>query len=195
MKKLIPIIILAALATPVFAQGSTSEETKWTVRASAGYYPTLPTLTTILGAFFVAPWIGLDEDNNEEWAVEIPPYLSVEAMYSFNHRWSLGFGTGYTGTVWEIVDKDTREVHSSTFLTFIPLNVIGRCNYISRPAFRMYGSLEAGAMLFAGSGLGASFSFQINPLGMEFGRRFFGFAEAGAGMNYFGCRLGAGYRF
>ena len=36
---------------------------------------------------------------------------------------------------------------------------------------------------------------QLNPIGVEFGRRFFGMAEMGVGVNYFGGRLGIGYRF
>ncbi|MBP5637154.1 MAG: hypothetical protein J6X25_06550, partial [Bacteroidales bacterium] len=56
MKKLITIVLLAALALPAIAQELVTEEQaqplelaqpqqkehKWTVRGSAGYYPTIP---------------------------------------------------------------------------------------------------------------------------------------------------------
>ena len=193
MKKLITAIVLIALAMPVFAQEPV--EQKWTVRGSAGYLPSVPTIASLFGAIFIGVAVSANEDNNETLDIEMPPYFGIDILYNFNSRWSAGLSTGYTGCVWNIVDKDTRAVHSTSYLTFVPVNVVGRCNYLNRPSVKLYGSLEAGVLLSVGGGLDLTFDAQLNPIGVEFGRRFFGMVEAGVGMNYFGGRVGMGYRF
>lgn len=40
-----------------------------------------------------------------------------------------------------------------------------------------------------------AFAFQITPVGIAVGRRFFGFAECGVGKYFSGISIGAGYRF
>lgn len=194
MKKLITSILLLALAMPVFAQDPVEE--KWTVRTSAGYLPSVPVVVSLFGAIAVGIAVSANEENNETLKIDIPPFLSFDVLYSFNSRWSAGISTGYTGCVFNIVDKDSGAVHSRQRNIFIPLDAVGRCNYLSRPSVKLYGSIEAGMLLVAGSSdLSVSFDAQINPIGVEFGRRFFGMVEAGVGMNYFGGRIGVGYRF
>ena len=193
MKKLITAILLLALSTPLLAQEPV--EQKWTVRGSAGYFPSVPVIASLFGAIAVGIAVSANEDNNETLQIDIPPYLAFDLMYNFNSRWSAGLSTGYTGCVWNVVDKDTRAVHSSSYLTFIPVNAVGRCNYLNRPKVKLYGSIEAGVLLSAGDSLDLAFDAQLNPIGVEFGERLFGMAEAGVGMNYFGGRIGIGYRF
>ena len=213
MKKLITIVLLLALAVPGFAQDiekfdfEASSESggisyiddipayRWTVKTTAGYLPTVPVLVDLFGAIFAGIAIGLNEDANETLDMQIPPYFGLEALYSFNDTWSLGLSTGYMGTVWSVVDKDTRAVHSSSTMTFIPVTIEGRCNYLDRPAVKLYGSLEAGALLCFSGDSSVTFDVQLNPIGVEFGRRFFGVVELGIGMNYTGVRGGIGYRF
>lgn len=196
MKKLISAILLFALAVPVFAQELPEvQEPKWTVRASVGYIPSLPTLVSVFGGIFVGAAISMDKNANETLDIIIPPYLGVDAMYNFNSRWSVGLSTGYTGTIWNTVDKDTREIHSSQQMVFVPLNVVGRYNYLSRPNLKLYGSLEAGALFIKGSEFDINANVQVNPFGVEFGKKFFGMAEVGVGINYAGGRIGVGYRF
>ena len=193
MKKLLVIILLAAMTVPVFAQEPV--EQKWTVRGSAGILPTVPTVASFFGAVIGGLAISLNESNNETLDIKLPPYFAIDVLHNFNARWSAGLSTGYTGCVWNVVDKDTRMVHSSTFLTFIPINAVGRVNYLARPAYKLYGSLEAGVLLSVGESLDFIYSAQINPIGFEFGRDFFGLIELGVGLNYVGGRLGLGYRF
>lgn len=197
MKKLITISLLLALMVPAIAQDYDFEpEEKWTVKANAAYLPTVPILIDLFGGIFAGIAIGLNKDSNETLDFVTPPYFSVEGLYSFNEDWSVGVSLGYCGTVFKTVDKDTREVHSTSAITLIPINVEGRLNYMNRPKCKLYGSLEAGAFLSFGSG---DFQLvpdvQINPIGVEFGRRFFGSVELGIGMNYTGIRGGVGYRF
>lgn len=193
MKKLITAILLIALVMPVFAQEPV--EQKWTVRGSAGYLPSVPTIASLFGAIFIGVAVSANEDNNETLDIELPPYFGIDILYNFNSRWSAGLSTGYTGCVWNVVDKDTRAVRSTSYLTFVPVNAVGRCNYLNRPKVKLYGSLEAGVILSVGGGMDLTFDAQLNPIGVEFGRKFFGMVEAGVGMNYFGGRIGVGYRF
>ena len=198
MKKLITISLLLALAVPVFAQDYDFEpEERWTVKANAAYLPTVPILIDLFGGIFAGIAIGLNKDSNETLDFTTPPYISVEGLYSFNEDWSVGLSVGYCGTVFKTVDKDTREVHNRSTITLIPINVEGRLNYMNRPKCKLYGSLEAGIFLNLGNGSGSPVvpDVQLNPIGVEFGRRFFGSVELGIGMNYTGIRGGVGYRF
>ncbi len=198
MKKLITLVLLLALAVPVLAQDYDFEpEEKWTVKANAAYLPTVPILIDLFGGIFAGIAIGLNKDSNETLDFTTPPYISVEGLYSFNEDWSAGLSVGYCGTVFKTVDKDTREVHNRSTITLIPINVEGRLNYMNRPKCKLYGSLEAGIFLNLGNGDGSPVvpDVQLNPIGVEFGRRFFGSVELGIGMNYTGVRGGIGYRF
>ena len=84
--------------------------------------------------------------------------------------------------------------------------------YANRPAFRLYGYLGLGFVSYSGFDAletvyrddygnvrfgGDTFRLagQFVPIGVEFGRRFFGFAEAGLGSMFCGFRAGFGYRF
>lgn len=198
MKKLITIVLLSVLAVPVFAQDYDFEpEERWTVKANAAYLPTVPILIDLFGGIFAGIAIGLNKDSNETLAFTTPPYISVEGLYSFNEDWSAGLSVGYCGTVFKTVDKDTREVHNRSTITLIPINVEGRLNYMNRPKCKLYGSLEAGIFLNLDNGSGSPVvpDVQLNPIGVEFGRRFFGMVELGIGMNYTGVRGGIGFRF
>ena len=194
MKKLITAILLLALAMPVLAQEPV--EQKWTVRTSVGYFPSVPVVVSLFGAIFIGIAVSANEENNETLKIDIPPYFGFDILYNFNSRWSAGLSTGYTGCVFNTVDKDSGEIHSQQFCTFVSVNAVGRCNYLSRPKVKLYGSVEAGILLSLGSSdPSLSFDAQLNPIGVEYGQRFFGMFEAGVGMNYFGGRLGIGYRF
>ena len=198
MKKLITIVLLSVLAAPVLAQDYDYEpEERWTVKANAAYLPTVPILIDLFGGIFAGIAIGLNKDSNETLDFTTPPYISVEGLYSFNEDWSAGLSVGYCGTIFKTVDKDTREVHNRSTITLIPINVEGRLNYMNRPKCKLYGSLEAGIFLNLGNGSGSPVvpDVQLNPIGVEFGRRFFGMVELGIGMNYTGVRGGIGFRF
>jgi hypothetical protein len=83
--------------------------------------------------------------------------------------------------------------------------------YMNRRKVRLYGSFGIGAVLYGGFDTlnyrvmdsdGVHFvnnSFracaQFSPIGVEFGRKLFGFAEIGAGTLYVGMQAGIGYKF
>ena len=223
MKKLMIMALVMALSMPVFGQtGETVasgvvstdmtaiqsepdvpvmavpavKDPKWSVKATAGYFPTIPVVIDLFGGIFVGVAIGLNKDANETLEFSLPPYAAIEALYDFNETWSAGISAGYLGTAFKVVDKDTRAVKSVSYINLLPLTLEGRCNYLNRPAVRLYGSLEAGAIFSMESGkLNVVPEVQLNPFGVEFGRRLFGVFELGVGMNYTGCRAGLGYRF
>lgn len=190
MKKFLCFIALIVLTVPAFSQEQA--EQKWTYRASAAYYPSVPLVLLP----FVAIGVGLsaDTDAGETSKVDFPPYASIEGLYSFNQKWSAGMSLGYCGFVAKVFNADKTE-KSSSAVTLIPVTAVGRCNYLSRPAVRLYGSLEAGVMLNISGEFQVIPAVQLNPIGVEFGRSFFGLVEAGVGFNYTGLRVGAGYRF
>ena len=83
--------------------------------------------------------------------------------------------------------------------------------YMNRRTVRLYASVGAGAVFYDGydkltyryeDSSGVHFvdnSFracaQLTPIGVEFGRKLFGFAELGAGSLYVGMQAGIGYKF
>ena len=191
MKRFITAVVLLALAAPAFAQEG--PKSNWVIRGSAAYIPSVP--------YILLPWVGIaealsaDEDAGEKADLNFPPYMAVEGLYSFNGRWSVGASLGYCGLSGKVLRADGT-VKSKDSIVLLPLTVIGRCNYINHPAFKLYGTLEAGAMFSVSGDFAVVPDFQLNPLGAEFGgRRLFGLFEFGFGMNYFGARIGAGYRF
>lgn len=190
MKKSLAIILLLALSLPAFSQ--TQSEQKWTVRASAAYYPSVPLV--LLPFIGIGVGLGADKDAGETSKLVFPPYASIEALYSFNERWSVGLDAGYCGIGGGVYNADGT-IKSKINLTILPIGIVGRCNYLNRPVVKLYGSLEAGAMLVLQDDFQVVPEVQLNPIGIEFGRRFFGLLEAGFGFNYAGLRAGVGYRF
>ena len=191
MKKLISAILLFALATAAFA--SEQPDQKWTYRASAAYYPTVP--------FVALPWwaigVGLsaDKDAGETSKVDFPPYVSLDGIYSFNTRWSLGLSVGYCGLTAHVYNADGTEKGDPSSLVLIPVTAVGRYNYLYRPKVKLYGSLEGGVIFCPDADSDVLPDAQLNPIGVEFGRKVFGLVELGIGLNYTGVRAGLGWRF
>lgn len=83
--------------------------------------------------------------------------------------------------------------------------------YMNRRNVRLYGSLGVGAAKYVGfpklsysyaSDSGVHFvdnslrpCGEFSPIGIEVGRKFFGFAELGVGTLYYGLQAGIGYKF
>lgn len=97
---------------------------------------------------------------------------------------------------------------TGTAISFMPQ---AKFIYLNRPKLRLYGYIGLGAIKYIGydkmkysykDEYGVHFeneslqpAFQYTPIGVEFGGRLFGFAEAGAGTLFSGIRAGVGYRF
>lgn len=99
------------------------------------------------------------------------------------------------------------DTHHGVSLSFTPML---RFYYLNRPKVRLYGSFGLGVVAYFGynltdgtqvkgntiyySGDFVELSGQYIPIGVEFGRRVYGFAEAGVGTIYSGIRAGAGIK-
>lgn len=71
-----------------------------------------------------------------------------------------------------------------------------RFNWINREVLKVYSSLGLGLTVGSFDDRSESWgSFQLGLLGIQVGRRFFVFGEAGCGMLYMGGKAGVGYRF
>ena len=85
-----------------------------------------------------------------------------------------------------------------------------RFNYLNRPKFRLYGAASLGfityfgnypdtgnsyAEIYGASDNSVEFAWQLSPLGCEYGKNVFYFAELGIGYLYTIARIGIGYRF
>ena len=96
---------------------------------------------------------------------------------------------------------------SRCFDSYLSAMASFKVNWVNRKWVRMYSYAGLGLAWnyskddpAAAPGQGAAenravFTFQVTPVGIAVGRRFFGFAECGIGMYYSGISVGTGYRF
>lgn len=69
-------------------------------------------------------------------------------------------------------------------------------NWFTRERINIYSGVGYGTMGGYVNGDGRpSHGFQFTPIGVSYGKRFFGFAELGTGWMFFPVRAGIGYRF
>ena len=92
------------------------------------------------------------------------------------------------------VTSERTGTDTSLFLYLVPQ---ARFNWVRRDLVKMYSSIGLGVL--AGYDLdkepGILPVFQLNPVGIEVGRKVFGFFELGIGMMYTGAMAGVGFRF
>ena len=71
-----------------------------------------------------------------------------------------------------------------------------RFNWINREVMKLYSSVGLGLSVGSFAENSETWGcFQLGLLGIQVGRRFFVFGEAGCGMLYMGGKFGVGYRF
>lgn len=94
----------------------------------------------------------------------------------------------------DAVTSERTGTDTGLFLYLVPQ---ARFNWVRRDLVKMYSSIGVGVM--AGYDLtktGVIFPvFQLNPVGIEIGRKVFGFCELGIGFMYTGAMAGVGFRF
>ncbi|MCQ2178020.1 MAG: hypothetical protein MJY42_03950 [Bacteroidales bacterium] len=92
---------------------------------------------------------------------------------------------------------DTGTKISTVFACAIQLMPEARLMYVNRSKFKFYSSLGVGVAIYPGSYEEQKVqpAIQVNPLGFEFGGKVFGSAKFGIGTEFFGLKLGVGYRF
>ena len=121
-----------------------------------------------------------------EFAINYRKWFTLSIDMAANVTWCNSYDA--------VTGKKT-ETDRGFFLHVLPQ---ARFNWLNRNLVRMYSSIGIGAMtgmdLESDEFLIAP-SAQINPVGIEIGRKLFGFCEAGFGTMYSGAMAGIGYRF
>lgn len=139
--------------------------------------------------------------------------FSAGVSYKFNRWLSLGADLDL-GFLWNerfsAVDDSSKGVGTGVSLMLVPKF---RVYYVDRPSWRLYGFIGMGVAKYFGydklkgadvdpySGTREFWDYSLRgalqfvPIGVEFGRRIFGFFETGVGNEYTGVRGGIGYRF
>ena len=145
---------------------------------------------------YPTPDDGLDEIYSDYYGATRALGL-LTAEYSINYRKHFTFSIGgyFTGLWYNTYDyMDVRKGTDVGFnLSILPT---ARFKYINREFFSMYGSVAAGVAIgYFDKELYAFPTFQLVPVGFTFGRKVYGFAEAGLGFLYIGGQIGVGYRF
>ncbi len=126
------------------------------------------------------------------------PAISAECMYIFNEWMSLGAEMIYVSCSNQRLNALTDKVKAyrkGQSFVFMPTAQI---SYHQKGLLRMYLGMSAGLGYYAGfDNLDKKLSFELKfvPFGVEFGRRFFVFAEACLGTSMNWAQGGVGFRF
>ena len=198
MKKLSFLLVLLLIAAPLCdaQKAPISEPIDYKVGTRVGVAP-LPLIPTV-GLMFSAFFRSFELEEDEHLAYNYSPWTSLEAQYFFNKRVSLGVDIGFYTSDYAIKKDGTEEiVRKGKYMTLISVLPEFRFNYLPREKFCLYGTAAVGVMLLGGDNIieSTAFNFQLNPIGIEFGKRLYGFAELGAGLCFLGVRGGLGIRF
>ena len=191
------LLVLAAMAGTAFAGGRRDKRERppftpqHEVRVSWGAWP----LNVYINMFYPRPTYvsktGFSGAATVSYGYRFRRWLSLHANLSYSglyERRNMVDDDSYVGT-------DMRHV-----ITLLPTV---RFTWLNHPDIRLYSSIGFGAAMYIGHSfrdvypehyMGYAPALQITPLGIAFGRSFFGYIEGGIGTH--GCIVaGFGYRF
>lgn len=199
MKRAILIAILMCAAISASAQED--EYPRYQASFGWGGYPLLEALSYSRDFVKVDP-VMMNPLNSHYRDYAGPMWstgtLSGEFAINFRKWFSLAFDVAANAT-WRNYWNPVTDLKSKTISGFY-IHVVpqARFYWLNRDNVRMYSSIGLGFM--AGDALDWDEfliypSAQINPLGIEVGRKVFGFCEIGAGTMFTGGMAGIGYRF
>lgn len=160
---------------------------KWEVRAGWGIVP-FPNLLIFAASSLNHLAEGSDEDKDGIALGDI----SIDAERKLN-RW-LAVGLDLS---WDRMTSRSSSPSKDHVMDVVALMPCATANYLTRENFTLYGKLEAGASLLLTdcNSPDVLFAVQAAPIGVTFGHKFYGFAEASAGTLYIGGKFGVGFRF
>lgn len=118
--------------------------------------------------------------------------ITAEYSYVINRTVTFSVGLSYSGIFYKEYNPYGVLVgnRSEALLALMPQC---RVYWFRKPVCNMYSGFSLGIALFDGE-LGVI--PQINPVGIELGRKVYGFGEVyGFGLHYLGGAIGVGYRF
>ena len=142
--------------------------------------------------------------------VKMTGAFSAEFGYRTGKRWTISVMASYNH-VFGANSIQAYQTDGSYSVSMSSSNVNGNCiafiprwrfDYIIKPGFRMYSSVGIGYGLYFNYSTDDEYYYepiqpeaQLVPLGISFGRKWFGLVETGIGTQYMGGRIGFGYRF
>ena len=191
------LIILLFLMIPVMAIAQENQNWKRQMRFGWSGYPATESVINNWGGIWDEPTSLKEIYKSYQKPMYTTGGISAEIAW-LNKDWFTFAVTLSGNLIWQgNMDAVTNErLKTSTSLMFqiVPQ---ARFNWVRRDLVKMYSSIGLGAII--GYDLDQEFgllpTFQINPIGIEVGRKVFGFCECGLGMMYLGGMVGVGYRF
>ncbi len=191
------ILLSAALlcASPLSASGQESAkyipDHRFDVRAGWGV---MPFVNVILYGIASLNHLSDEESkdkSNQDSGIATGD-LSLDFSYKVNRWMSAGVDISWQG--YSSSKGGEMKSHTMNVIAVMPQLTM---NYLTREKVTLYGKAEAGAAVYSYdcSGTSVRFAFQLAPIGVTFGHKFYGFAELSAGLLYQGGKVGIGYRF
>lgn len=127
--------------------------------------------------------------------------IGAEAMLHLSRRSAVGMGLSacfHNYNIYSSIEKG--EQKSSVTSAAIYILPTYRLYYTDNEVVRLYGGVSLGLTSYFNTDVsGAKYipqlAFNISPIGLEVGRRWFGFLEMGLGTVFCGVSFGAGYKF
>ena len=204
MKRLTAIILIAlALPVSVSAQSVEKKEIHWDVRGGMSMLSSLSS-NTMMRPYTAWTYYGGGRRSlaaiygDYNGSVTATNNIGAEALIHFGKRSSVGFGI-YANHIWcdryNGVSNQKTGTNKAAALMLLPTY---RVYYMSRDMVRLYGTVSIGLMAYFNNdsrSIPADPAISLSPIGVEVGRTWYGFLEAGVGSVYMGFSFGAGYRF
>jgi hypothetical protein len=216
MKKLLSIILAAALAAPLASARSISDRAisgddtdRWEITAGVSAINYFNMILYIFPAALTnSPDDGLENTPEFAW----PGSFTIQPRFNVNRWFSVGME--FAGQYWnshgykteDITDPDTGDVtgQKKTYKGTASMLVLAAMptahfKYMVHPRCTLYGEAQLGVAYYSFNRSddpnNVIFSFQAIPFGVTFGRDLYGFAEVGIGTQWMGGHIGVGYRF
>lgn len=194
--KLKSILISAFLLVSACCLAQEPDATRFSVKVGAGF-PGSGVENFTNGLFPVKVGLeGIYSDYCSE--LQTTPAFVAECMYAVNEWFSAGAKAVYTGYSNQIISGTSNQVISVRNGKTMALLPSGQVSYYKKNAFKLYMSVSMGIGYYDGfDNLDRKLSFEVMfaPIGFEYGRSLFCFAEAGLGTALNWGNAGIGFRF
>lgn len=191
-------LIVAFLLLPVLVSAQDAQNWKRQMRFGLGGYPMTELVAYTFGWDAVPMGIALEDlylDNKG------PLYstgaVSAEISWLFKDWFTFSL-TSAANVAWQTYFDAVTGERRGTQTGFL-LYVVPQCrfNWVRRDLVKMYSSIGIGGLV--GKDMDDDLAVfpvgQVSPVGIEVGRKVFGFCELGFGMMYTGVMAGVGFRF
>ena len=196
MKK---ILIIALLLFPVVASAQEGHEWKRQMRFGWSGYPVTESIIHTWSMCDCAEEVPDLNRIYRDYEMPMRTTGGISAEIAWLYKDWFTFAVTMSGNfTWQpnadAVTHQKTNTDTSLFIYIVPQ---ARFNWVRRDLVKMYSSVGLGLM--AGYDLykdfGALPAVQLSPIGIEVGRKVFGFCELGIGMLYTGAMAGVGFRF